>query len=61
MIEYDELTLILEKYGIDPKTVINNNANVLIKGEYKDIEATIKYLVEELNISAKNIEICLHV
>ena len=56
MIEYDELSLILERYGIDPKTVINNNANVLIKGEYKDIETTIKYLVEELNISPKNIE-----
>ena len=56
MIEYDELSLILERYGIDAKTVINNNANVLIKGEYNDIETTIKYLVEELNISPKNIE-----
>ena len=56
MIDTDLLKIILRKYGIDPDKVIKNNSNVLEKGNYIDIENTIKYLVEELKVSPKNIE-----
>ena len=56
MIGVDLLKLLLERYGIDPNKVIENNENVLVKGNYDEIESVIKYLIGELKISPKNIE-----
>ena len=56
MIEVDILRVLLNKYGINPDIVVGNNENVLVYGNYKDIEDTIRYLVGELKISPKNIE-----
>ena len=56
MIGIDLLKLLLEGYGIDPNKVIKNNENVLVKGNYDEIEDVIKYLIGELKISPKNIE-----
>ena len=56
MIGVDLLKLLLEGYGIDPNKVIKNNENVLVKGNYDEIESVIKYLIGELKISSKNIE-----
>ncbi|MDY5993122.1 MAG: hypothetical protein SPJ06_03975 [Bacilli bacterium] len=56
MIGVDLLKLLLEGYGIDPNKVIKNNENVLVKGNYDEIESVIKYLIGELKISPKNIE-----
>ena len=56
MIGVDLLKLLLERYGIDPNKVIKNNENVLVKGNYDEIEDVIKYLIGELKISPKNIE-----
>ncbi len=56
MIGIDLLKLLLERYGIDPNKVIKNNENVLVKGNYDEIESVIKYLIGELKISPKNIE-----
>ena len=56
MIGVDLLKLLLERYGIDPNKVIKNNENVLVKGNYDEIESVIKYLIGELKISPKNIE-----
>ena len=56
MIGVDLLKLLLEGYGIDPNKVIKNNENVLVKGNYGEIESVIKYLIGELKISPKNIE-----
>ena len=56
MIGVDLLKLLLEGYGIDPNKVIKNNENVLVKGNYDEIESVIKYLIDELKISPKNIE-----
>ena len=56
MIGVDLLKLLLERYGIDPNKVIKNNENVLVKGNYDEIEDVIKYLIGELKISSKNIE-----
>ena len=56
MIGVDLLKLLLERYGIDPNKVIKNNENVLVKGNYDEIESVIKYLIDELKISPKNIE-----
>ena len=56
MIGVDLLKLLLERYGIDSNKVIKNNENVLVKGNYDEIESVIKYLIGELKISPKNIE-----
>ncbi len=56
MMNVDVLRVLLNKYGIDPDIVLGNNENILIYGNYKDIENTIRYLVGELKINPKNIE-----
>ena len=58
MIEKYELSILLEKYGINPKKVIDKNENILTYGEYIDINNTLDYLVNELNINIIYIEKC---
>ena len=58
MIEKYELSILLEKYGINPKKVIDKNENILTYGEYIDINNTLDYLVNELNINTIYIEKC---
>ena len=58
MIEKYELSILLEKYGINPKKVIDKNENILTYGEYIDIDNTLDYLVNELNINIIYIEKC---
>ena len=50
------LDKLLYKYGIDAQKVINKNENILTYGEYKDIDDTLNYLVNELKINVKYIE-----
>lgn len=57
MITNNELVNLLEKYGIDGKKMIKNNPNVLIYGDYDNIEKIIIFL-QSIGISAKNIEKC---
>ena len=58
MIEKYELSVLLEKYGINPKKIIDKNENILTYGEYIDINNTLDYLVNELNINIIYIEKC---
>ena len=58
MIEKYELSILLEKYGINPKKIIDKNENILTYGEYIDINNTLDYLVNELNINIIYIEKC---
>ena len=58
MIEKYELSILLEKYGINPKKIIDKNENILTYGEYIDIDNTLDYLVNELNINIIYIEKC---
>ena len=58
MIEKYELSVLLEKYGINPKKIIDKNENILTYGEYIDIDNTLDYLVNELNINIIYIEKC---
>lgn len=58
MIEKYELSILLKKYGINPKKVIDKNENILTYGEYIDINNTLDYLVNELNINIIYIEKC---
>ena len=57
MIGVDLLKLLLERYGIDPNKVIKNNENVLVKGNYDEIESVIKYLIGDIaDIKAHKID-----
>ena len=56
MIEAESLKTLLEKYGINFNKLIANNDNAIWKGNYKDIEATLDYLINELKIEPRNIE-----
>ena len=58
MIEKYKLSILLEKYGINPKKIIDKNENILTYGEYIDINKTLDYLVNELNINIIYIEKC---
>lgn len=56
MIEKYELSTLLKKYDINPEKVIDKNENILIYGEYIDIDKTLNYLVNELKINTIYIE-----
>lgn len=58
MIEGFELTKLLEKYGLNIENILNNNDNILTYGEYKDIDVTLDYLINELKINKIYIEKC---
>ena len=58
MISRDKLKEVLGFYGIDSEKVVNNNANILKQGNYEDIDNVLNYLVNDLEIMAKNIEKC---
>ena len=58
MIEKYELSILLEKYDINPKKIIDKNENILTYGEYIDINNTLDYLVNELKINIIYIEKC---
>ena len=58
MIGEFELTKLLEKYGLNVEKVLNINDNILTYGEYKEIDDTLNYLINELKINKAYIEKC---
>ena len=52
------LLVLCQKYGVDATKIVKKNNNILSKGEYFDIDKTLDYLINKLNISARNIEKC---
>ena len=52
------LKLLCDKYNISSDKIVNKNNNILTQGEYIDIDKTLDYLINKLNISASNIEKC---
>ena len=58
MIDSYTLQQLLTKYGIDYTKVITKNSYILDKGEYKEIEMVLNYLINTLHISPHNIEKC---
>ena len=55
--EYTLKTL-CEKYKLNSDKIVNKNNNILKFGEYKDIDQTLNYLINELLIVPSNIEKC---
>ena len=58
MIEVYDLNILLNNYGIDISKVLDKNTTIVDKGYYYEIEKTLKYLINDLGISTKNIEKC---
>lgn len=58
MIEEYTLKSLLEKHNINADKLIYKNNNILAYGEYQDIDATLNYLINELEIDRSNIEKC---
>ena len=56
MITEYKLSELCEKYGINTDKIVKKNNNILTKGEYFDIDKTLDYLINKLNISTANIE-----
>ena len=52
------LKILCDKYNISSDKIVNKNNNILTYGEYIDIDKTLDYLINKLNISASNIEKC---
>ena len=52
------LKILCDKYNISSDKIVNKNNNILTQGEYIDIDKTLDYLINKLNISASNIEKC---
>ena len=52
------LKILCDKYNISSDKIVNKNNNILTQGEYIDIDKTLNYLINKLNISASNIEKC---
>ena len=50
------LKILCDKYNISSDKIVNNN--ILTQGEYIDIDKTLDYLINKLNISGSNIEKC---
>ena len=47
-----------KKYNIDARKMIEKNNNILISGNYVEIDNTLDYLINELKILPRNIEKC---
>ena len=58
MINESKLKEICDTYKIDYDKLVNNNENVLKKGEYYNICYVLDFLRDELNIEPRNIEKC---
>jgi Glu-tRNA(Gln) amidotransferase subunit E-like FAD-binding protein len=58
MIGQYSLTMLCQKYGINPVKLVTKNNNILEYGEYIKIDETLNYLINELKISSINIEKC---
>ena len=52
------LKILCDKYNISSDKIVNKNNNILTQGEYVDIDKTLDYLINKLNISTSNIEKC---
>ena len=49
---------VCDKYGISSDKIVNKNNNILLSGEYQEIDNTLNFLINKLNISSDNIEKC---
>lgn len=58
MISEYTLKILCDKYNISADKIITKNNNILTYGEYKDIDNTLDYLINKLNITTKSIEKC---
>ena len=52
------LKLLCDKYKLSSDKLVTKNNNILSSGEYKEIDDTLNYLINDLNINVKNIEKC---
>ena len=52
------LKLLCDKYKISADKLVTKNNNILSCGKYKEIDETLNYLINVLNISVRNIEKC---
>ena len=52
------LKMLCEKYKLNSEKLVNKNSNILKFGEYKKINQTLNYLINELCINPCNIEKC---
>ena len=52
------LKMLCDKYGISSDKIVNKNNNILLSGEYQEIDNTLNFLINKLNISSDNIEKC---
>ena len=50
------LKMLYDKYGISSDKILNNN--ILLSGEYQEIDNTLNFLINKLNINRDNIEKC---
>ena len=50
--------MLCDKYGISSDKIVNKNNNILLSGEYQEIDNTLNFLINKLNISSDNIEKC---
>ena len=55
--EYNFETL-CHKYNLTKDKILNNNSSVLKQGKFQEIDETLNYLINVLNISVRNIEKC---
>ena len=44
------LKILCDKYNISSDKIVNKNNNILTQGEYVDIDKTLDYLINKLNI-----------
>ena len=58
MIEVYDLVQLLNKYNINGYNLLKKNSYIIEKGYYYEIDKTLKYLINELNVDPKNIEKC---
>lgn len=52
------LKLLCDKYKLSSDKLVTKNNNILSSGEYNEIDDTLNYLINDLNINVKNIEKC---
>ena len=52
------LKLLCDKYKLSSAKLVTKNNNILSSGEYKEIDDTLNYLINDLNINVRNIEKC---
>ena len=58
MISEYNLEILCHKYNLSKDKIFKKNSSIIKKGKFQEIDDTLNYLINDLNINVRNIEKC---